>query len=607
MDVHQVLNTAVKVVFEERAKFVIFGLTGRTGSGCTTTANLLRKSHSEFSPPTPINENGNESDREYRICFDFIKNNWNEFHVISGADIISSFAIESGFDDFIAEYSNVTNEKMANNFSDYSALYSQLAEEWRCIREAAVRNDESQQMLDRAHIFCFESLPKFTLETKRVFNLQKQGSYTKFYQKIANNIRRSGSAYSGDFSAEAIYCLARRMNSFIKTLRKRQKKIGNKVLVCVDAIRNSFEATFFRERYAAFYLVSVSTDENERRRRLRSIGYDDSAIDQIDAKECPKKLIGGEYYYSQNVSKCVEMADVHLYNVYDMDGAFRELKKQLVRYVSLVIHPGIVQPSDIERCMQIAIDAKLNSACLSRQVGAVVTDPSYSIKAIGWNNSPEGQIPCGHRLVNDYLVHEDLLAFSEFERTDKKFRKQICDIYKPESGAVKSDGWPVSYCFKEIENCMDGEKNQVHTRALHAEENAFLQIAKYGGQAVKGGYLFTTSSPCELCAKKAYQLGIANIYYLDPYPGISGTHVLGVGEIPPKVIPFGGAVGRGYYQLYAPVMPHKEALNHLLGLAVPNKKAEMKSRIDELEVERAYLIRENERLRGALQVRDLRE
>lgn len=603
----EVLNTAVKNVFEERAKFVIFGLTGRTGSGCTTVTKLLKQSHEQFAPPTPINEKASETDREYNICYDFIKNNWNEFHVISGADIISSFAIEKEFDIFLKEYSSIVNiEQQAINAKfndDYIILYSSLADEWKRICETVSKN-KTQALLDEVYIFCFKKLPEFTQETKRVFNQYKQGSYTKFYQKLANNIRRSGSAYSSQFSAEAIYCLARRMNSFIKTLRTRQKNSGGKVLVCIDAIRNSFEATFFRERYAAFYLVSVSTDENERRRRLRSNGYDDAAIDQIDEKECPKKLIGGEYYYSQNVSKCVEIADIHLYNKYDMDGAFRELKKQLVRYISLVVHPGIVQPSDVERCMQIAIDAKLNSACLSRQVGAVVTDSSYSIKAIGWNNTPEGQIPCGHRLANDYLTYEDLSAFSEFERTDQNFRKQVHSIYKQDLGCVKSDGWPVSYCFKDIKNCLDGEKNQVHTRALHAEENAFLQITKYGGQGVKGGYLFTTSSPCELCAKKAYQLGITNIYYLDPYPGISGTHVLGVGEIPPKVIPFNGAVGRGYHQLYDPVMPHKEALNHLLGLTMPNKKAEMKSRIKELEDERERLIQENTSLRSALKQQD---
>lgn len=82
------------------------------------------------------------------------------------------------------------------------------------------------------------------------------------------------------------------------------------------------------------------------------------------------------------------------------------------------------------------------------------------------------------------------------------------------------------YCFKTAYNAFSGEKNQVHTRSLHAEENAMMQISKSGGQGLRDGFLFTTASPCELCAKKAYQLGVRTIYYIDPYPGISRNHIL---------------------------------------------------------------------------------
>ena len=76
--------------------------------------------------------------------------------------------------------------------------------------------------------------------------------------------------------------------------------------------------------------------------------------------------------------------------------------------------------------------------------------------------------------------------------------------------------------FKDIYTTAAKEyKNQVHTRSLHAEENAFLQLAKYGTQGIQNGVLFTTASCCELCAKKAYQLGIKKIYYIDMLNTIS--------------------------------------------------------------------------------------
>src|SRR5690606_38647805 len=112
-------------------------------------------------------------------------------------------------------------------------------------------------------------------------------------------------------------------------------------------------------------------------------------------------------------------------------------------------------------------------------------------------------------------------------------------------------------------NSYTGHKNQVHTRALHAEENAFLQITKGGGTAIKGGKLFTTASPCELCSKKAYQLGIKEIYFIDPYPGIATRHTLMGGSRNPNLILFTGAIGRAFHNLYTPKLPYKDELSTL--------------------------------------------
>ena len=103
----------------------------------------------------------------------------------------------------------------------------------------------------------------------------------------------------------------------------------------------------------------------------------------------------------------------------------------------------------------------------------------------------------------------------------------LCDYIEEKSiDFIITDPPYGGYCFKDIYNGITGKPNQVHTRALHAEENAFLQIAKYGGAKIQGGKLFTTASPCELCSKKAYQLGIKEIYYIDPYPGIKSNHCI---------------------------------------------------------------------------------
>lgn len=99
-------------------------------------------------------------------------------------------------------------------------------------------------------------------------------------------------------------------------------------------------------------------------------------------------------------------------------------------------------------------------------------------------------------------------------------------------------------------------------KALHGEERA---LAICGNDKLKGGYLFTTSSPCELCAKKAKEAGIKKIYYIEQYPGISHSHIINVGpkEEWAEYILFVGATGNAYVKLYTPVMPYKDELKAL--------------------------------------------
>lgn len=215
--------------------------------------------------------------------------------------------------------------------------------------------------------------------------------------------------------------------------------------------------------------------------------------------------------------------------------------------------------------MQAALTAKANSGCISRQVGAVVTDERFSIKAMGWNDVPEGQIPCLLRNVAHLMRGNcDPVAYSDYEKSNVEFKETVAGLYLGSNGAESYEGRNLSYCFKAAYNKQTKQKNQVHTRSLHAEENAFLQIAKHGGPAIQGGYLFTTASPCELCAKKAYQLGIKRIFYIDPYPGIASKHVLASGVARPETRLFDGAVGTAYHDLYQPIMSYKDELPHLL-------------------------------------------
>ncbi|MBK8498445.1 MAG: hypothetical protein IPL52_06400 [Flavobacteriales bacterium] len=101
----------------------------------------------------------------------------------------------------------------------------------------------------------------------------------------------------------------------------------------------------------------------------------------------------------------------------------------ILQYTSLIMQPGPTTPMPEERCMQVAFTAKYNSGCISRQVGAVLANKAYSIKAVGWNNTPEGQVPCLLRNVEDLVNGFDDGASRDFKRTNKEFRGVLTKQY----------------------------------------------------------------------------------------------------------------------------------------------------------------------------------
>lgn len=287
----------------------------------------------------------------------------------------------------------------------------------------------------------------------------------------------------------------------------------------------------------------------------------------LDKTEYPQKLKGCKKFTNQDIGACSQLADIYLYNPRENTKEKYFISELVVKYITIIKHPGLVTPSSVERCMQIAYNAKLNSGCLSRQVGAVITDANYSVKAVGWNSVAEGQVPCNLRTVNNYLNNKDEDTFSTFEIENTQFSDHMHKTY---NDVIKKDalnGRLCAYCFKDEYNEINKTKNQVHTRSLHAEENAFLQIVKYGGEGIKGGNLFTSASSCVLCSKKAFQLGIKHIYYIDPYPDIANSHILSFGKDKskcPKCHLFYGAIGKAYTYLFTQRIAIKDELECII-------------------------------------------
>ncbi len=617
-----------------RKKFNIIGLTGRSAAGCSKVAKLLSSKDLLGTLKVEFEDTSEQEVLKQRICNRFIKNNeWQCFTVLKYRDILLLFLLHEGF-----YKRNNINEGITYLFKLIDGLGSYLEggnliktktdrlsltlnpQCFTGLRELIVNNKEVFDFLkdfdfsDKKSLIASKDFndfyfDKFNLFTENFVNIINRENYflrCLLLHDIATSLRGRGKIEI-DSDKPNIFIIVERLNWILKNHKNHTEIKQNRYVI--DSLKNSLESTYFKEKYAAFYMVSINKSDDERLSDLQEkldewIDSEDTAkntvlkekIIDLDNTEYKSKEVNSGRFSSPDVENCIQKSDYHIFfsnlkrgkfdhyclenscelRSLDENYSFLDLNLQLARLLSLMFNPGLITPRSEERLMQVAFTAKLSSGCISRQVGAIVTDDNFSIKSIGWNDVAEDQIPCNLRDFRELRDGKNLSHFSEFERNDGtivnlnyedtlSFKEKISDRF-----SITGDldallvNKPCSYCFKSAHNAFEGKDNQVHTRSLHAEENAMLQISKYGGQALKNGYLFTTASPCELCAKKAFQLGLRKIFYIDPYPGISRFHTLknGVSEDKnPSLIMYQGAIGSGYIRFYHPFISYKDELS----------------------------------------------
>lgn len=562
------ISAGLNNIFAHRDSFIVIGLTGRTGSGCTTVADILANPFSKIQLSDLQNPPTNE-DRKERIIRKWLEKNWQPFQKIQASHVIQLLAISDPllqFEDFVSKNAeNAKTEEIAATIKPH-IVTARLT-----IKALAAIKDATPEDVDSAYQFIFEILPKLSKDIKALLNSGEKKHYTAIFQKLGDNIRKSGNPLSESIDPSRLLTLPETIARIIKLSRSRNIRHKKTNYFVIDALRHPFEIRYLRERISPFYALAVTTDDLDRKARLLEDNISRAEIKRLDEKEYPSEIKdtkikpkGYSAFVSQDIQACLSISDIYINNLGRPEiKDFQVTAQQICRYIALMQHPGLITPTHIERCMHTAFSAKINSGCISRQVGAVITDRNYSIKAIGWNDVPKGQVSCLLRNTA-YAISKgmDKTAYSKYESSDE-FLKELKKTKFGDTPPQDIAGRNITYCFKSIYNSLKKDNNQVHTRALHAEENAFLQIAKYGGQGIEGGCLFTTASPCELCAKKAYQLGIKTIYYIDPYPGISNDHILSAGDNPPDLKLFFGAIGRAYHNLYEPIMAYKDELEKI--------------------------------------------
>jgi deoxycytidylate deaminase len=114
---------------------------------------------------------------------------------------------------------------------------------------------------------------------------------------------------------------------------------------------------------------------------------------------------------------------------------------------------------------------------------------------------------------------------------------------KEECPAIVTDLTPMAdrirHRFRRLDEC----------RALHAEENAIISLARNGRAGpLKECTLYTTTYPCRLCANKIVNLGLGRVVYLEPYPDEEAKVILKNGGVEDEF--FEGVTFKGYSRVY---------------------------------------------------------
>ncbi|MDQ7778928.1 MAG: dCMP deaminase family protein [Planctomycetota bacterium] len=149
-------------------------------------------------------------------------------------------------------------------------------------------------------------------------------------------------------------------------------------------------------------------------------------------------------------------------------------------------HGHSTRPSWDEYFMAMARLTARRSTCVRRAVGAVLVK-DHHLLASGYNGAPKGLKHCSE----------------------------------------------LGECLRERLRVPSGERHEI-CRGVHAEQNAIVQAAVFGGP-IAGACLYTTTFPCVICAKLLLNAGIRRIVFETDYEDPLAKKILREGKV--KLVP----------------------------------------------------------------------
>lgn len=349
----------------------------------------------------------------------------------------------------------------------------------------------------------------------------------------------------------------------IKKIREDREHIettdikGRRKCYIIDSLKNIEELKLLRGVYREiFYFFSIFSPEDERKEILINKGLSLHEVEElINTDEYENNIHG------QNVRDTFIEGD---FFIRISKGNENKIDKRIERCIHLIFNSEIITPDNSETAMYNAKSAAGNSACLSRQVGAAITDKDGISIASGWNDVPKfggnlygdsdlnskrckdlgycSNVTTKNEIVDDIITKIESILYSEKNSNLKIIRNQ---------SDAKIDEIRKIIQKSKVKNIIE------YSRSIHAEMHAIIIGSQLTGSRMVGGSLFCTTYPCHNCARHIVLAGIKEIYYIEPYKKSLGIQLHNdsltedeLDETKVRILPYDGVAPRRYLDFF---------------------------------------------------------
>ncbi|MEN6080313.1 anti-phage dCTP deaminase [Chromobacterium piscinae] len=365
----------------------------------------------------------------------------------------------------------------------------------------------------------------------------------------------------------------------------------NRVCYIIDSIKNPEELELLRLIYGEIlFTIGVFSPIEERVSELKSRGIEDKNVHLLIDTDSGEEVSSG-----QQVSEVFPLNDFFLR--IDESSA-SQIEEKIRRFLDLLFGTSLITPTTAETSMHAANSAAKNSACLSRQVGAAISDKTGNIIALGWNDVPKFN---GGLYINIEDKNKDKRCwnYKSSECHNEKEKKLVAaqvvdDLINAKIITIdkKEEAKHAIQSSSRLKSLIE------FSRAVHAEMHAIINAGNNNSGTLIGAKLYCTTYPCHSCARHIVAAGITEVYFIEPYRKSLATKLhndsLTENEKDTKkvrLLAFEGVAPRRYQELFSPNSTGRKKNGKMLTFEKKTAKPRYEKSVEALHVLEAIVMK----------------